>query len=272
MPFNMECSAIFGIIFYKSLLAIISAALSMNTSSLSAAVLRSAIQFKSIQLAPLGWMLAQACASFWLSREHKVNTIIDQPTLNPARPVRLSFCFPGLLTFETRTQRKESGLRTYRVALRSTIGSRESTTEGEGLCRFRTGNTDEAFGNAEVERFNLAASARREEKARLLENQKAQARKPYHLYIYISISLADALSYRSSKIARPGPLNPDQHAALRRIAQHSVRGSLPSSVSAIKRSLNEVAIRLGLGLFMVFVEAFGWQRDLEQSVKNFGLA
>ena len=43
--------------------------------------------------------------------------------------------------------------------------------------RERAGNTDEAFEKAEVERFNLAAPARREEKARLLENQKAQARK-----------------------------------------------------------------------------------------------
>lgn len=43
--------------------------------------------------------------------------------------------------------------------------------------RERAGNTDEAFEKVEVERFNLAAPARREEKARLLENQKAQARK-----------------------------------------------------------------------------------------------
>ena len=39
------------------------------------------------------------------------------------------------------------------------------------------GDIDEAFEKAEVERFNLAAPARREEKARLLENQKSQARK-----------------------------------------------------------------------------------------------
>ena len=173
MPFNMRCSAIIGIIFYASLLAIVSAALSMNTSSLSLAVLRSAIQFKLILLAPLGWMLALACASFLLSREHKVNTIIDQPTLNPTRSVRLSFYFSGLLIFETRTQRKESGLKTYRVVLCSTTGSCESVTDREGLYRFRTGNTDEAFEKAEVERFYLAALARREEKARLLKNQKA---------------------------------------------------------------------------------------------------
>ena len=104
IPFNIRCSAIIGIIFYAGLLAIISTALSMNTSLLSAAVLYNAIQLKSILLAPLGWMLALACASFWLSREHKVNTIIKQPTLNPARLVRLSFCFLGLLIFETRTQ------------------------------------------------------------------------------------------------------------------------------------------------------------------------
>ena len=39
------------------------------------------------------------------------------------------------------------------------------------------GNTDEAFERAEVEKFNLVAPARREEKARLLEDQKTQARK-----------------------------------------------------------------------------------------------
>lgn len=39
------------------------------------------------------------------------------------------------------------------------------------------GNIDEAFERAEVERFNLAASTRRAEKARLLEDQKTQARK-----------------------------------------------------------------------------------------------
>ena len=39
------------------------------------------------------------------------------------------------------------------------------------------GDIDEAFEKAEVERFNLAAPARREEKAHLLENQKSQARK-----------------------------------------------------------------------------------------------
>ena len=103
IPLNMRCSAIIGIIFYAGLLAIVSTTLSMNTSSLSAAVLRNNIQLKSILLAPLGWMLALACASFWFSQEHKVKTIIDQPTLNPARPVRLNFCFLGLLMFETRT-------------------------------------------------------------------------------------------------------------------------------------------------------------------------